>query len=50
MHPAPSIYRCIDNSDAVFGLCEPTLNATYYLNNLTEWDSDGLFVGSPTIY
>lgn len=34
---------CTDNSDSVFGVCTP--KATYYLANLTEWDSDGLFVG-----
>ena len=34
---------CIDNSVDFFGVC--VQNATYFLTNLTEWDSDGLFVG-----
>ena len=41
----PLELKCIDNSAAVSGLCDPSLNASYYLSNLTEWDSDGLFVG-----
>ena len=39
----PLLLRCIDSSKYAFGVCAE--NATYYLSSLTEWDSDGLFVG-----
>jgi hypothetical protein len=38
----PLELKCIDNSADVFSMC--TVNATYFMTNLTEWDSDGLFV------
>lgn len=39
----PLILNCIDNAVGVHGVCE--VDAKYYMTNLTEWDSDGLFVG-----
>lgn len=43
MARSPLELRCIDNSAVVFHVCQK--NQTYYMANLTEWDSDGLFIG-----
>ena len=38
----PLQLRCTDNSNQVSGVCE--VNASYFMANLTEFDSDGLFI------
>jgi hypothetical protein len=43
MARSPLELICIDNSAVVFHVFQK--NQTYYMANLTEWDSDGLFVG-----